>query len=67
MHNTLLLASEIVHPRRRGQGLVKVWPRTPDRLAMSASRNARQTNRGLHWLTKLAHPSEALQKWSNLR
>ena len=31
-----------------------VWPRTPKALAMSASRNAKQTNRGLHWLTDCA-------------
>ena len=42
-----------------------VWPRTPKALAMSASRNARQTKRGLHWLTKLARASVALQKWAN--
>ena len=31
-----------------------VWPRTPEALAMSAGRNARQSTRGLHRLTRLA-------------
>eukprot|EP00959_Pyramimonas_sp_CCMP1952_P473973 9502660-Pyramimonas_sp.AAC.1 len=59
------MASEVAHPCGRGQGLGQVWPRTPEALVLSASRNARQTNKGLHWLTKIAHSSEALQKWAN--